>query len=121
MTTEFAARRTTRHPVRIVHLGLGAFHRAHQAWYTQLANDRGESWGIEAFTGRSATAARLLTAQDDLYVLIERGGDADSASIIESISAASDGADAERWRAGVADPAVAIITLTVTEAGYRLS
>ena len=28
--------RATRHPVRIVHLGLGAFHRAHQAWYTQV-------------------------------------------------------------------------------------
>ncbi|HAM25321.1 MAG TPA: mannitol dehydrogenase family protein [Microbacteriaceae bacterium] len=123
MTAEFAARRTARHPVRIVHLGLGAFHRAHQAWYTQRANAAApiaDGWGIHAFTGRSAVAAEVLTAQDDLYVLIERG-EVDTASIIESISAASDGADAVSWRAAVADPAVAIVTITVTERGYRLS
>ena len=38
-------------PVRIVHLGLGNFHRAHQAWYTANAGD-GADWGIAAFTGR---------------------------------------------------------------------
>ncbi len=103
----------------MVHLGLGAFHRAHQAWYTQLANEQGDTWGIEAFTGRTATAAEALSAQDCLYTLIERNGEADSASIIESISAASDGADAIRWRRAFADPAVVVVTLTVTEAGYR--
>ncbi|HVL59854.1 MAG TPA: mannitol dehydrogenase family protein, partial [Microbacterium sp.] len=39
-------------PERIVHLGLGAFHRAHQAWFTAHAADADE-WGIAAFTGRS--------------------------------------------------------------------
>ena len=38
-------------PVRIVHLGVGNFTRAHQAWYTEHAPDAGE-WGIAAFTGR---------------------------------------------------------------------
>ena len=38
-------------PVRIVHLGLGNFFRAHQAWYTEHAPDAAE-WGIAAFTGR---------------------------------------------------------------------
>lgn len=118
---EFAQRRTARHPVRIVHLGLGAFHRAHQAWYTQLANDLGESWGIAAFTGRSAAAAEVLSAQDDLYTLIERGAFDDKARIIESISSAADGADAERWRATFETPDVAIVTLTITEVGYRLT
>jgi fructuronate reductase len=120
---DFAGRRSVRHPVRIVHLGLGAFHRAHQAWYTERANARsaaGEGWGIHAFTGRSAAAAEVLAAQDDLYVLIERG-EVDAASVIESISAATDGADGPAWRAAVADPAVAILTVTVTERGYRLS
>lgn len=123
MNAEFAERRSVRHPVRIVHLGLGAFHRAHQAWYTERANAvgvSGDGWGIHAFTGRSAAAADVLTAQDDLYVLIERG-DLDTESIIESISAATDGADASAWRAALADPAVAIVTMTVTERGYRLS
>ncbi|WP_394770493.1 mannitol dehydrogenase family protein [Lacisediminihabitans sp.] len=123
MNAEFAGRRSVRHPVRIVHLGLGAFHRAHQAWYTERANAEaaaGDGWGIHAFTGRSAAAAEVLSAQDDLYVLIERG-DVDTESIIQSISAATDGADAPAWRAAVADPAVAIVTVTVTERGYRLS
>ena len=38
-------------PVRILHLGLGNFFRAHQAWYTHHAADAAE-WGIAAFTGR---------------------------------------------------------------------
>ena len=43
-------------PVRLVHLGLGNFFRAHQAWYTDRAPDAGE-WGIAAFTGRRAELA----------------------------------------------------------------
>ena len=126
--TGSASPRTRRHPVRIVHLGLGAFHRAHQAWYTQIANDTegaddGEhrGWGIAAFTGRSPHAATVLAAQDDVYTLIERGGTGDSARLIESISVAADGADERLWRDALADPAVAIVTLTITEAGYRAS
>jgi fructuronate reductase len=37
-------------PERIVHLGLGAFFRAHQAFYTQHASDA-DQWGIVAYTG----------------------------------------------------------------------
>ncbi|MFF1877787.1 mannitol dehydrogenase family protein [Leifsonia sp. NPDC058230] len=114
-------RRTVRHPVRIVHLGLGAFHRAHQAWYTQQANEAagGWGWGIAAFTGRSPEAARILAAQDAVYTLVERGPEADTAAIVESLSVVADGADADRWRNAVADRAVAVLTLTITEAGYR--
>ena len=116
-----AAGRRTRHPVRIVHLGLGAFHRAHQAWYTQRANElTSEGWGIEAFTGRRPEAADALTAQDCVYSLIERGSQADSVTLIESIIAASDGADVDRWRRAFEDPHLAIVTLTITEAGYRI-
>lgn len=113
--------RTGRRPVRIVHLGLGAFHRAHQAWYTQRANERtgGDGWGIAAFTGRSPEAATVLAAQDAVYTLIERGPEADTAGIVEALSAVADGADTDRWRTAVADPAVAVLTITVTEAGYR--
>jgi len=122
----FNEHRGARHPIRVIHLGLGAFHRAHQAWYTQVANDAaaqagGEQWGIEAFTGRSASASIALEAQGGLYSLIERGEERDTARLIESISRASDGADAERWRASFALPAVAVVTLTVTEAGYHLT
>ena len=65
-------RRRPAAPVRIVHLGLGNFFRAHQAWYTDLAPDAAE-WGIAAFTGRSAHLADALTPQDGLYTLIIRG------------------------------------------------
>ena len=65
-------RRTAdRAPVRIAHVGLGAFHRAHQAWYT--AHAAGDPWGIAAFTGRSPAAAEALAEQDGVYTLIERG------------------------------------------------
>jgi fructuronate reductase len=49
-------------PVRLVHLGLGSFFRAHQAWYTDRAPDF-EEWGIAAFTGRRAELADQLTDQ----------------------------------------------------------
>ena len=108
-------------PVRLVHLGLGAFHRAHQAWYTHRANclGSGEGWGIAAFTGRSPTAAVRLAAQDGLYTLLTRAADGDRADIIASISRAHDGADTEAWCGYLADPQVGVVTLTVTEKGYR--
>ncbi|MET0805704.1 MAG: mannitol dehydrogenase family protein [Lacisediminihabitans sp.] len=122
MPESIASLREARHPVRIVHLGLGAFHRAHQAWYTQLANDLGTEagWGIAAFTGRSPAAAEALHAQGEVYTLIERSAFGDTATVIESISEAMPGTDHARWRAHFADPAVAVVTLTITEVGYRL-
>ncbi|CAH0214246.1 mannitol dehydrogenase family protein [Plantibacter cousiniae (nom. nud.)] len=106
-------------PVRIVHLGLGAFHRAHQAWYTQLA-DPDHEWGIAAFTGRSPQAAVDLDAQDCLYTVVERSADGDSATIVGSIVEARDGADVARLHDLLAAETTAIVTLTVTESGYRL-
>ncbi|NUR16768.1 MAG: mannitol dehydrogenase family protein, partial [Dermatophilaceae bacterium] len=58
--------------VRIVHLGVGNFFRAHAAWYTEHAPDADE-WGIAAFTGRSAAVADALSAQEGLYTLLVRG------------------------------------------------
>ncbi|TAM68644.1 MAG: mannitol dehydrogenase family protein [Microbacteriaceae bacterium] len=107
-------------PVRIVHLGLGAFHRAHQAWYTAMAEDAAE-WGIAAFTGRSPAAALELAPQDGLYTLIERSDAGDSVTVIPSIVEAVDGADVGRLLELVAAPATAIVTLTITEPGYRLT
>jgi fructuronate reductase len=111
--------RTQTPPARIVHIGLGVFHRAHQAWYTDRAHDRAQ-WGIAAFTGRDPQAALLLSAQEGLYTLIERGADRDSATVIASIVEARDGADLERFLALLASPSTALVTTTVTEAGYRL-
>jgi fructuronate reductase len=106
-------------PVRAVHLGLGAFHRSHQAWYTEHAADA-ERWGIAAFTGRSPSAATPLRDQDGLYTLVERGPQIDRLEVVASLSAAHDGGDAAAWAACLASPGVALVTLTVTEAGYHL-
>jgi fructuronate reductase len=106
-------------PIRIVHLGLGAFHRAHQAWYTAQAPDAAD-WGIAAFTGRSPKQAQVLNAQDGLYTLTERDSNDDHVSVITSIVEAVDGARIDRLIELLSDPDVAIVTLTITENGYRL-
>jgi glucuronate isomerase len=104
-------------PVRIVHLGLGNFFRAHQAWYTDTAPDANQ-WGIAAFTGRSTHLSDALTAQDGLYTLITRGADGDAPRVLSSVSRAHAGSDMRSWLEYLADPQVRIVTLTVTEAGY---
>lgn len=102
----------------IIHLGLGAFHRAHQAWYTHEA---APEWGITAFTGRHPRAAELLTAQDCRYTLVERSPDVDRFQIISSIVAAHPGDDREAFLSAFAEPAQRIVTLTVTESAYLLA
>ncbi|WP_432245576.1 mannitol dehydrogenase family protein [Arthrobacter sp. G.S.26] len=104
-------------PVRMVHLGLGAFHRSHQAWYTQQAGDAAQ-WGIAAFTGRRPDAALALAAQDGLFTVVERADAGDSFSVVGSIIEAVDGADVDRLAALLAARATAVVTLTITEAGY---
>lgn len=107
-------------PVRIVHLGLGAFHRAHLAWYTDQV-DPAREWGIAAFTGRRPDAALVLGAQDGLYTLVERGPDGDRFEVIESLVEARDGADLARLRELLARPEVAIVSLTITEPAYLVT
>jgi fructuronate reductase len=112
--------RLTRHDrpaVRIAHLGLGGFFRAHQAWYTAAAPDA-ERWGIAAFTGRSQPLADALTAQDGLYTLVVRGPERDEMSVVGSVSAAYAGTDLAAWRAEMSRPDLAVVTLTVTEHAY---
>lgn len=104
-------------PVRIVHLGLGAFFRAHQAWYTSEVDDGGE-WGFSAYTGRSPRAAEELSAQDCLYTLIVRGAEGDDAQVMSVISEAHAASDLEALCADLRSPDVSLVTLTVTEAGY---
>src|SRR5260370_17020118 len=59
-------------PVAMVHLGVGAFHRAHQAVYTEECGD----WGIAGFTQRSRAVADRLVPQDGLYTpLVPRDGE----------------------------------------------
>jgi fructuronate reductase len=105
-------------PVRLVHLGLGNFFRAHQCWYTQHAPDASE-WGIAAFTGRGGgPVVDDLTGQDGLYTLVTRAADADRFEVQASLTRAHPATDHKTWLAYFADPALAAVTITVTEAGY---
>jgi fructuronate reductase len=104
-------------PVRIVHLGLGGFFRAHQAWYTDNAPDAA-GWGIAAFTGRSRALAEALAPQDGLYTLVTRAPDGERLRVVSSLTAAHGGDEHDAWLGYWADRAVAVATFTVTEAGY---
>jgi fructuronate reductase len=106
--------------VRIVHLGLGAFSRSHVAWYTHRAADA-EEWGIAAYTGASAELAERLTGQGGLYTLVERGAAHDTFETVTSIVRAQPGGDLESWLTDLSATTTAIVTLTITEAGYRLT
>jgi fructuronate reductase len=103
--------------VRIVHLGVGNFHRAHQAWYTAHSPDA-DQWGIAAFTGRRTDMADALRPQDGLYTLITRSGEGDSFELIGALSAVHSAVEHKAYLDYLSRPEVAIITITVTEAAY---
>ncbi len=107
----------------IVHLGVGGFHRAHQARYLDELAERGISmvWG-ERGVGVLADDQRMaeaLSAQDCLYTLVERSAERDAARVIGSLT---DYLFAPTHPAAVlqllADPATRIVSLTITEGGY---
>ncbi|WP_454051093.1 mannitol dehydrogenase family protein [Cellulomonas sp. Marseille-Q8402] len=104
-------------PVRVVHLGLGSFFRAHQAWYTDNAPDAAD-WGIAAFTGRSRALAEALAPQDGLYTLVTHAPDGERLRVVSSVSAVHGGDEHDAWLGYWADRAVTVATFTVTEAGY---
>lgn len=104
----------------IVHLGVGAFHRAHQAVFIDDCLGRGETgWGIVAASLRSAKTRDLLAPQDMLYTYCERDGETERLRVIGSIlevlvAPENPAALIDR----LCDPRVRIVTLTVTEKGY---
>ncbi|ONI69854.1 mannitol dehydrogenase [Kribbella sp. ALI-6-A] len=108
--------------VGIVHLGLGAFHRAHQAVFTERAAQlTGETrWGITGVSQRSAAVREQLAPQDGLYAVLTRGTDSTSIDVIGSIrEVLTAPEDPDAVVARIADPRVSVVTLTVTEKGYR--
>lgn len=108
--------------IGIVHLGVGAFHRAHQAVLTEdAAAAAGETcWGILGVTQRSASVVEQLAPQDGLYGVLTKGRDTTSLRIIGSMrGVAFPGADTARILATIAAPTTHVVTLTVTEKGYR--
>ncbi|WP_199432825.1 mannitol dehydrogenase family protein [Qaidamihabitans albus] len=104
--------------VGILHLGLGAFHRAHQAVFTEDAGSG--DWGICGVTQRTATVVEQLRPQDCLFTVLERDRDLAGCRVIGSVREVLFAAgEAERLRDRFADERVRIVSLTVTEKGYR--
>ncbi len=108
-------------PCGIVHLGLGAFHRAHQAVCTEHAvAAAGGDWGICGVAQRRGRVRDQLAPQDGLYSVMVRGADGTRLRVIgverEALLAAEDPAAVV---ARVADPGIHVVTLTVTEKGYH--
>lgn len=104
---------------RIVHLGFGAFHRAHQAVYADiLANEYGSDWGyceVNLIGGEQQIAD--LKKQDNLYSVAEMSADAWHCRVVgvvkDAIHAQVDGLEAVF--SALTQPEVAIVSLTVTE------
>jgi mannitol-1-phosphate/altronate dehydrogenase len=108
-------------PAGIVHLGLGAFHRAHQAVYTEEAvAAAGGDWGIVAVAPRSAEVVAALAAQDCLFSVTSTAAAATTTRVVGAFAGLRHAAaDPDAVLALLADPAVRVVTLTVTEKGYR--
>lgn len=104
----------------IVHFGIGAFHRAHQAWYTNACIEAGErGWGICGVSLRSDSVARQLRPQDGLYTLTARTGDGVQTRVIGAVrEVLVAGLDREAIIARLAAPECRIATFTITEKGY---
>ncbi|WP_246763865.1 mannitol dehydrogenase family protein, partial [Cronobacter sakazakii] len=107
---------------RIVHLGFGAFHRAHQGVYADiLAAEHGSDWGyceINLIGGEQQIAD--IRRQDNLYTVAEMSADAWRARVVgvvkQALHAQVDGLEAVF--AALCEPQVAIVSLTITEKGY---
>lgn len=110
------------HGIGIVHLGLGAFHQAHQAAYTDTALARaGGDWRIAGASLRSAAPAARLGPQNGLFTLIERGPEGSHARVIGAIARAwCLSSDRAEVLAALTAPGTRIVTTTVTEKGYGL-
>ncbi|HTY49621.1 MAG TPA: mannitol dehydrogenase family protein [Steroidobacteraceae bacterium] len=104
----------------IVHLGLGAFHRAHQALYTDAAMAAGDRhWSITGVSLRSARVRDQLAPQDCLYTVTESGPGGDRTRLVGALGEALVASeDPARVAAAIADAGTRIVSITITEKGY---
>jgi mannitol 2-dehydrogenase len=113
-------------PGSIVHVGVGGFHRAHQAVYLDdlLARGGVREWGLcgVGLLPQDARMRDVMRAQDCLYTLVERGAAGDQARVVGSIGSfllAADGREAVLEK--MASPECRIVSLTITEGGYYVN
>ncbi len=105
---------------RMVHIGFGAFHRAHQALASDKLATQGSDWGYCEVNLNSGALIQALRQQDLLYTLTEMADDSLNTRVIGVITQAlhgkGDGIDAVIE--AMSQPDVAIVSMTVTEKGY---
>ena len=108
----------------IVHIGPGAFHRAHMARYVHELMSRGEAmdWGIvgAGLTPADRRVSDALTPQDGLYSLVERDDDGASAQVVGSIVEILGPDDVGAILDRIDAPGARIVSMTVSENGYCL-
>lgn len=106
----------------IVHFGLGNFHRAHQAVYLDRLMNLGQGHDFAIIgAGVMPSDARvrdLLAAQDYLYTVVEQSAEVSDARVIGALIDHLPAADSAAIIAQLADPAIRIASLTITEGGY---
>jgi fructuronate reductase len=106
--------------IGIVHLGVGAFHRAHQAAVIEECLARGEKgWAIAGASLRSGDTRDALAPQDNLYTMAVRSAAGEALSIIGALQESHVAPENPgALLARMAAPAIRIVSLTVTEKGY---
>jgi mannitol 2-dehydrogenase len=108
---------------RILHIGVGGFHRAHMALYADEIAEAGDGWGIcgIGLLDADRRIADVLASQDHLYTLIERDSDGSRPRIVGSIvDYRLVAGDVAAFAQEVARPDIAILSMTITEGGYSL-
>jgi fructuronate reductase len=112
----------THHKVGIMHIGVGAFHRSHQAVYTDDALAKtGGDWRILGVSMRSKKSADALNPQNGLYCVVERSAQGDHARVIGSIEKVLTlFEEREEIFSVLISPKIKIVSLTVTEKAYCL-
>ena len=106
--------------VGVVHLGIGAFHRAHQAVYLDDRLSAGEAgWAICGASLRSPDTADALKPQDGLYTVAVRSGEGENLRVVGAVRRVLVAPeDPQALLTVMTDPQVRIVSLTVTEKGY---
>ncbi len=104
----------------VIHIGLGAFHRGHQAYYTDRIIRQGHTqWGIAAINLRSREIVDALRVQDCLYSRWEKEKDNDFVEIISSLTNVLHlPSQRDQVMKLAVQPEVSVITITVSEKGY---
>ena len=108
----------------IVHFGIGNFHRAHQAIYLDdlFATGADHDWALVGAGVRPADAAMRdkLAEQDWLTTVVEQEAEASSARVTGAMIDYLEPGDSAAVIARLADPAIRIVSLTITEGGYYI-